>query len=151
MTICQGGGIGRRTGLKIPRWQHLVGSTPTLGTNIFQKELVKHQNCILCKIILGDIPSAKIKDTSDLIVVKDIAPKAPTHYLIVPKKHISDLQSASDLDQELLGSMLLMAKELSRDLEEPQEFRLISNNGSSVGQSVFHIHFHFLAGKQFSE
>lgn len=112
---------------------------------------MNHQNCIFCKIILGDIPSTKVKDTSDLIVVKDITPKAPTHLLIIPKKHIPNLQSASDLDQELLGSMLLMAKELSQDLNDPQEFRLISNNGSSVGQSVFHIHFHFLAGKKFVE
>ena len=112
---------------------------------------MKHQSCIFCKIITGDIPSEKIKETSDLIVLKDIAPKAPIHYLIIPKKHIPDLQSASDLDQELLGSILLMSKELSQDLLTPQEFRLVSNNGSSVGQSVFHVHFHFLAGKQFSE
>lgn len=108
-------------------------------------------DCIFCKIINGQIPSAKIKDTSDLIVIRDIAPKAPIHYLIIPKKHIHDIKSASDLDQDLLGSCLLMAKELSYDLDKPQEFRLISNNGPSVGQSVFHIHFHFLAGKQFSE
>lgn len=109
------------------------------------------QNCIFCKIISNQIPSQKIKDTSDLIVIKDIAPKAPVHYLIIPKKHIHDLKSASDFDQDLLGSCLLMAKELSQNLSDPQEFRLINNNGPSVGQSVFHIHFHFLAGKQFPE
>lgn len=106
------------------------------------------QDCIFCKIIAGVIPSKKIQETPDLIVIADIAPRAPIHYLIIPKKHIHDLQSASDLDQELLGSILLMAKELSVNLQDPKEFRLVSNNGRSVGQSVFHIHFHFLAGKQ---
>jgi len=115
-----------------------------------------HQNngcsdCIFCKIIAGDIPSERIKETDDLIVLKDIAPKAPIHYLIIPKKHIPNLQLAEQADQALLGSTLLMAKELSKDLSEPQEFRLVSNNGSSVGQSVFHLHVHFLAGKQFAE
>ena len=112
---------------------------------------MEHQDCIFCKIIAGQILAEKIKETPDLIVIKDISPQAPIHYLIVPKKHIKNLQSVSDLDQELLGAILLMAKELSVDLSNPQEFRLISNNGASVGQSVFHIHFHFLAGKQFSE
>ncbi len=109
------------------------------------------QNCIFCKIIDGQIPSEKIQETQDLIVLQDIAPKAPVHYLIIPKKHIKNLQSASDLDQELLGSCLLMAKELSASLANPQEFKLVSNNGPTVGQSVFHIHFHFMAGRQFAE
>ena len=110
-----------------------------------------HQDCILCKIIAGDIPSVIIKETDDFIVIKDIAPKAPIHYLIVPKKHIANLQTATDADQALLGSLLLMSKELSKDLPSPQEYRLVSNNGPSVGQSVFHIHLHFMAGKQFAE
>lgn len=112
---------------------------------------MSHQNCIFCKIISGQIPCQKIRENSDLIVIKDIAPRAPVHYLIIPKKHIQDLRSAQAIDQELLGSILLMAKDVSSDLSDPQEFRLLSNNGSSVGQSVFHMHVHFLAGKQFSE
>lgn len=107
--------------------------------------------CVFCKIISGQIPSHKIHETSDLIVIQDIAPRAPIHYLIIPKKHIKNLQSTVVEDQKLLGSLLLATQELSAQLPEPQEFRVISNNGSSVGQSVFHLHFHFLAGKRFSE
>lgn len=110
-----------------------------------------HQNCIFCKIITGHIPSQKIHENSDLIVIKDIAPRAPIHYLIIPKKHIKDLQSVTSQDRGLLSEILLAAQKLSHDLAQPQEFRIVSNNGSSVGQSVFHIHFHFLAGKTFSE
>lgn len=110
-----------------------------------------HQDCLFCKIITGLIPSQKIHENSELIVIKDIAPRAPIHYLIIPKKHIKDLQSATQEDKDLLGAMLLATKELANGLANPQEFRVVSNNGSSVGQSVFHIHFHFLAGKNLSE
>lgn len=112
---------------------------------------MNQQNCIFCKIISNEIPSEKIKETSDLIVLQDIAPKAPTHYLIIPKKHIPKIAETSDLDQDLLGSCLLMAKELSVELPASQDFRLVCNNGASVGQTVFHLHFHFMAGKKFSE
>lgn len=104
-----------------------------------------NQDCIFCKIIANQIPSKKIKETDDLVVLQDIAPKAPVHYLIIPKKHIKNIQSATDVDQAVLGNILLMAAKLSAELSGNQEFKLISNNGASVGQSVFHIHIHFLA------
>ena len=107
--------------------------------------------CIFCKIIDGQIPCQKIHESSDLIVIKDIAPRAPIHYLVIPKKHIKNLQSAENEDKNLIYSMLLVTKELAKGLAEPQDFRVVSNNGSSVGQSVLHLHFHFLAGKQLCE
>lgn len=106
-----------------------------------------NQDCIFCKIIANQIPSKRIQETQDLIVIADIAPKAPVHYLIIPKKHIKNIQSCTDADQAMLGNILLMAQTLSKNLPGNQEFKLISNNGASVGQSVFHIHVHFLAGK----
>ncbi len=103
-------------------------------------------DCIFCKIIANQISSKKIQETDDLIVIADIAPKAPVHYLIIPKKHIKNIQSCTDADQAMLGKILLMAKTLSQNLSGNQEFKLVVNNGASVGQSVFHIHVHFLAG-----
>ncbi len=107
-------------------------------------------DCIFCKIIAHQIPSKKIQETDDMIVIADIAPKAPIHYLIIPKKHIKNIQSCSDQEQELLGKIFLMAKTLSHNLSGNQEFKLVVNNGASVGQTVFHLHVHFLAGKNFS-
>jgi histidine triad (HIT) family protein len=116
-----------------------------------EKREIMNQDCIFCKIISGQIPSKIIEETDDIIVIKDIQPKALVHYLIIPKKHIANIQSCTSQDQALLGSMLLMAQKLSQSLAGSQEFKLISNNGASVGQSVFHIHMHFLSGSSFQK
>ena len=107
------------------------------------------QNCVFCKILEGKLPSKVIKQTDDIIVIDNIAPKAAIHYLIIPKKHISDITALHQEDAVLAGDMVLMAKSLAADLPGSQAFRLIVNNGSDVGQSVFHLHFHFLAGQKF--
>lgn len=108
-------------------------------------------SCIFCKIIAKQIPSTVIAETDDIIVIKDINPKAPVHYLIIPKKHIKDLTELELQDVELAGNMVLMAKQLSQELSGPQAFRLIVNNGADAGQCVFHAHVHFLAGKKMAE
>ena len=105
-------------------------------------------SCIFCKIIARQIPSDIIAETDDIIVIKDIQPKTSIHYLIIPKKHIPDIQSLKADDVSIAGNIIMMSQKLSSQLPNSQAFRLVSNNGSDAGQIIFHIHFHFLAGKK---
>ncbi len=102
--------------------------------------------CIFCKIIARQVPSQIVAENDHVLVIKDINPKAPIHYLIIPKKHINDLSHLEIEDLELAGHMLMMAKILSSMLPEPRPFKLVANNGADAGQMVFHSHIHFLAG-----
>lgn len=107
--------------------------------------------CVFCKIITGVLPGVIIAENSDLIVIKDIAPKAPIHYLIIPKKHIVGIQTLESHDAPIMGSIALMAKELSSRLIGSSDFRLIENDGPDAGQSVFHLHMHFLSGQKMTD
>jgi diadenosine tetraphosphate (Ap4A) HIT family hydrolase len=113
--------------------------------------LVVDNDCIFCKIIAGKVPSQRIAENDSLIVIKDIAPKTSIHYLIIPKKHIVNIQFLAKEDISLAGDIFLMAKELASQLSGSQAFRLVSNNGADSGQKVFHLHIHFLAGKHLSD
>jgi histidine triad (HIT) family protein len=108
-------------------------------------------SCIFCKIIAKQIPSSVVYETDDILVIKDLYPKAPIHYLIMPKEHYQDIQSIPDQDMYLASSMLAAAKKLSQELGGSGDFKLVVNSGAAAGQKVFHIHMHFLAGKQLGE
>ena len=108
------------------------------------------KDCIFCKIVAGDISSKPVKETENIIVLKDIAPKAPIHYLIIPKKHVDDLRSLKEEDKALAGELLMTAQQLS-ELNDNTPFRLLTNNGHQAGQRVHHLHMHFLAGDTLPE
>jgi diadenosine tetraphosphate (Ap4A) HIT family hydrolase len=95
-------------------------------------------DCIFCRIVAGEIPSKK--------VFEDVSPKAPTHVLIVPRRHIASLSDASPEDEALLGALASRAAAIARD-RGLSDFRLVVNNGAGAGQSVFHLHFHLLGGR----
>ena len=113
--------------------------------------LTMKPDCIFCAIIAGQAPAEIVTETDDILVVKDIAPKAPIHYLIIPKHHYKDIQSFSPTDCCLAGKMIKMAQRLSNEIEEAQDFRLVINNGYNAGQRIFHVHAHFLAGTVIAE
>lgn len=108
-------------------------------------------SCIFCKIINGHIKSTIVLETPLVLVIKDIQPKAPTHNLILPKKHLTSLLDLQDSDADLCYEMLKVARDLGKQLTHPQAFNIISNNGAAAGQSVPHLHWHFLAGKNLYE
>lgn len=108
-------------------------------------------NCIFCDIVSQKIPVPFIQETDDLIVIKDKAPKAPVHYLIIPKKHVADIQSLDNNDHALAGNIVMMARKLSEDLSESKDFKFVINSGKEAGQCVFHLHAHFLSGKKLGE
>ena len=106
-------------------------------------------DCIFCKIIAGDIPSAKVYDDEFVYAFRDINPQAPTHVLIVPKKHMANVM---ECDGETMGHILDAAKAIAKAEGVTESgFRLVTNCGTGAGQTVFHLHFHLLGGKQLSD
>jgi histidine triad (HIT) family protein len=105
-------------------------------------------DCIFCKIIEGSIPSSKVYEDEEFLAFKDIHPAAPTHILVVPKKHVSSLNELND--PELAGKLLLTVAKVARAVGVEKAYRTIFNTGSGAGQSVFHIHAHILASRDMS-
>ncbi len=100
------------------------------------------------KIIRREIPANIVYEDDLCLAFRDINPQAPTHVLLVPKKEIDMLSSATAEDQPLLGHMMLAAGKVARQLGAGDTFRVVVNNGAEAGQSVFHLHLHILAGRK---
>lgn len=101
------------------------------------------------KIIAGEIPADVVYRDEFCIAFKDINPQAPTHLLVVPRKPIVNVAKAEDGDVELLGRLMLAARNVARECGlEDSGYRLCINNGAGAGQSVFHLHCHLLAGRE---
>lgn len=104
-------------------------------------------DCLFCKIIAGTIPSKKIYEDEHCYVFADIHPQAPTHFLIVPRKHIASLAEASAEDLSLLGHLQATAAELARRHGLVNGYRTVVNTGDDGGQTVHHLHVHLLGGR----
>ena len=106
---------------------------------------------IFGKIVSGEIPSEFIYEDEHCIAINDVNPQAPVHVLVIPKRGIPRLVDAQANDQALLGHLLLAAGNVARQLGVDEAFRLIINNGSGAGQTVYHLHLHIIAGREFAE
>ena len=109
------------------------------------------EETIFTKIINGDIPADKIYEDDLCICIRDIAPQASTHLLVIPRKPIPRLVDASEEDKALLGHLMLTVGDIAKQVGVDDAYRVIINNGANAGQTVFHLHIHILAGKIFSE
>jgi histidine triad (HIT) family protein len=107
-------------------------------------------NCLFCRILRGEIPSKKVYADDYVYAFEDIDPKAPTHVLIIPKKHLAGLNHAQAGDAELIGRCHLAAAEIARQRDIEKGYRTVLNVGPESGQSVFHLHVHLLGGRKLS-
>jgi histidine triad (HIT) family protein len=107
-------------------------------------------DCLFCKIVAGDIPSSKVYEDDLCFAFNDISPQAPTHILIVPRKHIDSLDAAADADKELIGELMLRAATIAREKGFSENgYRVVVNTNADGGQTVFHLHIHLLGGRTF--
>jgi histidine triad (HIT) family protein len=108
-------------------------------------------NCLFCKMASGAIPVKKIYEDAALFAIEDINPVAPMHVLIIPKKHLVNALELMPADDQLVGAVYRVAAQLARERGVAEDgFRIVNNNNAGAGQSVFHIHFHLLAGRDFA-
>lgn len=103
-------------------------------------------DCLFCKIAAGEIPSEKLYEDDKYYAFNDINPQAPNHFLIIPKKHISQISEMSAEDNELVGGLFLVAAQICGE-KSLSDYRMVINNGEGAGQTVFHIHLHVLGGR----
>jgi len=105
-------------------------------------------NCIFCKIIAGEIPARLVYEDELVVVLEDLNPQAPHHYLIVPRKHIRNTLDLTTADNELIGHVFQIAGKVAHDVGFADDgFRVINNCNEAGGQTVWHIHFHLLGGR----
>ena len=105
-------------------------------------------NCLFCKIIAGDIPSNKVYEDDTILAFRDIAPQAPTHILVVPKTHIADCNGISAENSAVVAHIFSVIPRIAQAEGLENGYRVVSNCGSDAGQTVQHLHFHILGGKQ---
>lgn len=127
----------RPRGFSVTEWQERV-------------EMNTNEDCVFCRIIKGEIPSTKVYEDDEFLVFRDIKPAAPTHVLVIPKRHVARLSECGDGDRDLLAGLMLTAAKAA-GLEKLDSYRLIVNDGAGAGQTVFHLHAHVLGGAKLGE
>ena len=106
------------------------------------------ENCLFCKIVKGDIPSTKVYEDELVLAFRDIAPQAPTHVLVIPKEHISGVSGVTAENAALAGHCIEVCAKVAESEKLEGGFRVVSNCGPDAGQTVPHLHFHVLGGRE---
>ncbi len=106
-------------------------------------------DCIFCKIAARQAKADIIYEDEETVAFRDLNPQAPTHILVIPKKHIDSLSACGEQDIELLGRIQAASAKIAEKLKISDAFRLVTNNGAKAGQSVKHLHYHLMAGRRF--
>ncbi|NMC28052.1 MAG: histidine triad nucleotide-binding protein [Syntrophomonadaceae bacterium] len=123
-----------------------------MGCNIRHNKEVKAvavPDCLFCKIASKEIPAAIVYEDAKFVVIRDINPAAPVHLLIIPRIHLASLNETSDQDVDILGQIQLLAARMAKQENIAQNgYRLVNNCGPWGGQSIYHLHYHLIGGKQ---
>ena len=104
-------------------------------------------DCLFCKIRDGVIPAKLVAENEHALAFRDINPQAPTHVLVIPRKHLASLAEATSADAALIGELHLLARQIARDEGLGAGYRTVLNTGAAAGQTVFHLHLHLLGGR----
>lgn len=108
-------------------------------------------DCIFCRIAAGEIPATRVHEDADTVVFRDINPAAPTHLLVIPRRHIASIEDATEADTGIIGRMVWAARHAAREEGlSGKGYRLVFNVGPDAGQAVFHIHLHVIGGRPLS-
>ena len=105
-------------------------------------------NCLFCKIVAGDIPSAKVYEDDKILAFRDIAPQAPTHILVIPKLHLDNVDAVTAENSAVVAHIFAVIPQIAKAEGLENGYRVVSNCGSDAGQTVPHLHFHILGGKK---
>ena len=108
------------------------------------------ENCLFCKIAAGVIPSTKVYEDDLVLAFRDIAPMAPTHILVIPKAHVASVAEISAENANLVAHIFTVIPKIAEAEKLENGYRVVSNCGPDAGQTVHHLHFHILGGKQLS-
>ena len=105
-------------------------------------------DCLFCKIVAGEIPSIKVYEDETVLAFRDIAPQAPTHILVIPKAHIASVAEISADNSAVVAHLFEVIAKIAKEEGLEDGYRVISNCGAHAGQTVPHLHFHILGGRQ---
>jgi len=107
-------------------------------------------DCLFCRIVAGEIPSDRVYEDDEVLAFRDIAPRAPTHVLVIPRRHVADAHALTDADGPLLAQLFGAVRRIADDAGLSNGYRVVTNVGPEAGQSVFHLHLHLLGGRTMS-
>ena len=110
----------------------------------------READCLFCRIVRDEIPSERVFEDEEVVAFRDVSPRAPTHVLVVPRRHIPDAHALTDADAGLLAAMFGAIRRIATDAGLENGYRVVTNVGPAAGQSVFHLHFHLLGGRSMS-
>ena len=107
-------------------------------------------DCIFCKIVSGEIPSTKVYEDDTVVAFNDLSPQAPVHVLIIPKEHIASCDEVTDENCAVVGHIFAVAAKIAKEKGLTNGYRVVNNCGEEGGQTVLHLHFHLMGGRQFT-